>query len=518
MLPSPQLPRTRVALLRDYGLATVAVILAVLLCFALRDVLPVASLALLFVCAVTLVAVRSRLSIALYAAVVSALAYNFFFTDPRLTLTINSPSDVVAVVAFLITAVFVGQLAGRQHAQVVMLRTANAHARALQGLGERLATASDEGQVYRAGCETLATALGCDAVALARERGDGGTLRRLAAHPAAIELPPNDLAAADWVAAHVQAAGRFTSTLSGSSWWFVPLVVEGGCLGVIGMRFPSPLTFLSSDQQQLAGAIVQQIAQAADRTRLVANLESARVEGETERLRTALLSSVSHDLRSPLASVIGAASSLTAYGASLAETDRRELLESIRSESERLDRYIQNLLDMTRLGSGPMKLQRDWVALEEILGTAEVRLRKLFPAVQVVDEIEPGLPPLFVHAALVEQALFNVLENAAKFSPEGASIRVRARREAGNLALEVTDRGPGIPDDERKRIFDLFYTAARGDRAPRGSGLGLTIVRGMIGAHGGKVTADAGEGGVGTTIRISLPLAEPPPSAAEETG
>ncbi len=128
------------------------------------------------------------------------------------------------------------------------------------------------------------------------------------------------------------------------------------------------------------------------------------------------------------------------------------------------------------------------------------------------------MPPLFVHAALVEQALFNVLENAAKFSPEGASIRVRARRDAGNLALEVTDRGPGIPDEERKRIFDLFYTAARGDRAPRGSGLGLTIVRGMIGAHGGKVEAIAGDGGVGTTIRISLPLAEPPAPGGRRGG
>ena len=511
--PSPAARR-----LRDFALATAAVAAATLLGFALQPLLPVASLALLFVCAVTLVAVRSRVSIALYTALASALAYNFFFTDPRLTLRINSPGDIVAVVAFLITALFVGQLAGRQHAQVVMLRTANEHARALQSLGERLAAASDEGQVYRAGCEALAAALGCDAVALARERPDGGALRRSAAQPAAVELPPNEVAAADWVAVHAQPAGRFTSTLAGSSWWFVPLVVEGGCLGAIGLRFPATLAFLSTEHHHLAGAIVQQIAQAAERTRLVANLESARVEGETERLRTALLSSVSHDLRSPLASVIGAASSLTAYGESLAAADRRALLESIRSESERLDRYIQNLLDMTRLGSGPMKLQRDWVGLEEILGTAEARLRKLFPAVRVVAEIESGLPPLFVHAALVEQALFNVLENAAKFSPEGAPIRIRARREAAGLALEVTDRGPGIPEEERQRIFDLFYTAARGDRAPRGSGLGLTIVRGMIGAHGGKVAALAGEGGVGTTIRIFLPLAEPPTPAAEEAG
>jgi two-component system sensor histidine kinase KdpD len=270
----------------------------------------------------------------------------------------------------------------------------------------------------------------------------------------------------------------------------------------------------------LAEAIVQQTAQAAERTRLVASLENARIEGETERLRTALLSSVSHDLRSPLASVIGAASSLSAFGDTMPEADRRELLGSIRSEGERLDRYIQNLLDMTRLGAGAMKLQRDWVGLDEIAGSARARLARLFPATEVVIDLEPAgqaLPPLFVHAALVEQALFNVLENAAKFSPAGAPIVVRAVRAGDKLELEVVDRGPGIPEEERRRIFDLFYSGARGglegsgDRAARGSGLGLTIVRGMIGAHGGRVEALPGDGGSGTTIRMTLPLPEPPP-------
>ncbi|HLF56628.1 MAG TPA: ATP-binding protein [Thermoanaerobaculia bacterium] len=360
------------SLAAELGFAAAVVTAAVLACFPLQRFLPVASLALVFVCAVLAVAVRSRKSVALAAALLSSLGYNFFFTEPRLTLRVTNPAEIAAVATLLIAALLVGQLAGRLREQLVLLRTANELARV------------------------------------------------------------------------------------------------------------------------------------------------ARVESETERLRSALLSSVSHDLRSPLASVIGAASSLAEYGERLSPADRRQLADSIRSEGERLDRYIQNLLDMTRLGSGPLELRRDWVAFEEILSAARERLAKLAPAVEVVGEIEPGLPPLHVHAALVEQALFNVLENAAKFSPAGSPVLVRARREGPMIVIDVVDRGPGIPAEERKRIFDLFYSAARGDRRPQGTGLGLTIVRGMIGAHGGRVEALPGEDDLGTTIRIRLPLVEPPAPPAEE--
>jgi K+-sensing histidine kinase KdpD len=362
--------------------ATAVVAGAALVASQLHWLLPVASLALVFVCGVLLVAVRTRTSVALYAALASSLAYIFLFTEPRFTLRIASPNDVAAVATFVLAALVVGQLAGRQRAQVVAL--------------ERAAE------------------------------------------------------------------------------------------------------------------------QAGERARLLASLEAARVESETERLRNALLSSVSHDLRSPLASVIGAASSLAAYGDSMSADDRRELLESIRTEGERLDRYIQNLLDMTRLGSGPLELQRDWYALDEILAAASGRLHQSYPATEVIHRLEPNLPLLSVHAALVEQAIFNVLENAAEFSPPNAPIVVTARRAGDALELDITDRGPGIPEEERRRIFEKFFSVARGDRGRRGTGLGLTIVRGMIGAHGGFVSASAGEDGVGTTIRLRLPLLEAPPTLGED--
>jgi two-component system, OmpR family, sensor histidine kinase KdpD len=255
--------------------------------------------------------------------------------------------------------------------------------------------------------------------------------------------------------------------------------------------------------------MVQDIGQALERARLASELEGARVQGETERLRNALLSSVSHDLRSPLASMIGSAGTLSNYGDQLPPSERKELLDAILGEGQRLDRYIQNLLDMTRLGHGTLKLNRDWTDSAEIVASAVTRMRKLFPELRVDSTLPEETVLLFVHPALIEQALFNILENAARFSPPGEPVRVVVRVAGDRMFIDVTDRGPGIPEEERARIFDMFYSVARGDRAPQGTGLGLAICRGMIGAHGGSVEALPGDG-VGTTIRISLPLPPPP--------
>jgi two-component system sensor histidine kinase KdpD len=501
---------------REVALATLAVAASIAICWLIDDLLPIASLALVFVCAVLLVAARARRAASIYAAILAFLSYNFFFTEPRFTFRIYGPQDVIAVFSFLVTALVAGHLASRLRSQVVRLRAAHDHTRSLQTVAEKLASAADTGQVHAVGCSHLAAALGCAAVVCVRPAAEP-PVTPVAAEPPGTRLSDDDLAVAERASAQARAAGRFTPAASDSPWWFVPLCVENECLGAVGLRFPESLTSLADEQRRLAEAIVHQIALAAHRTQLVHTLERARVESETERLRTALLSSISHDLRSPLAAVIGAASSLTAYGDAMPESDRRELLVSIRTEGERLDRHIQNLLDMTRLGSGPMKLQRDWIGFDEILSTATARLRSLYPDLNVEGDLPADLPPLFVHPALVEQALFNVLENAAKFSPAGEAVRVLAWRDGDRLDIDVVDRGPGIPEIERRRIFDLFFTASRGDRGARGTGLGLTIARGMIGAHGGSVEALPGPDDRGTTIRMALPIVSPPAVAAVES-
>jgi len=223
-----------------------------------------------------------------------------------------------------------------------------------------------------------------------------------------------------------------------------------------------------------------------------------------------LLASVSHDLRTPLTVMRGSIESLQSLGEVLTPADSAELLETTRLECERLDRYIQNLLDMTRLGHGALTLARDWIAADELIGAALQRLRSVL-APFTVDVVSPAtLPLLWIHPALIEQALINVLENAARFSPAGGRILVEALQDNDRLCLTVSDQGPGIPVEERERIFDMFYTAARGDRGGQGTGLGLAICQGMVGAHGGQVLVSDAEGGQGTRIALCLPLHPPP--------
>ena len=455
-------------------------------------------LSMIFILAVVLVASRTRLAAAALAAALCFLAYNFFFLAPRFTLLISAHRSVVTAVLFLAAALIAGRLASKLRMQVLALRAANAHATVLQALGRRLGAATDLGQVLEAGREALARHPGAEAWLQVGEAG----------------VPPGppdaiDAGAVDWVRTHGQPAGRYTETLSGTAWWYLPLRDAERVAGIAALRFGIEQRSLPLEQRRLAEAMVEDIARAVSRVRLVADLETARVSGETERLRSALLSSVSHDLRSPLASMIGSASSLASYGTSMGEDDRRSLLDTIRQEGERLDRYIQNLLDMTRLGHTGLTLNRDWIGVDELIGSAVARLQRYQPEAGVLTTITDDLAPIWVHPALLEQAVFNVLENAAKFSPAGEPVEVDARMVEGALRIDVRDRGPGIPDEERSRIFDMFYSVERGDRGRQGTGLGLTICQGMVGAHGGDVQALPGRGGRGTLIRMTLPLMTP---------
>lgn len=464
-------------------------------------------LSMVFLVAVLMVASRTRMSTAVATAALCFLAYDFFFIEPRYTFFIGAQRGVATVVLFLAAALIAGRLASRLRMQVLALRAANVHATAMQQLGRSLSQAADLGQVVQAGAQALHTALQADVwMRLHDEVGP---------RPARQVLQPKDLSAANWTARQGQPSGRFTDTLTQSAWWFVPVRSGADVLGVIALRFPAGMARLSFEQRRLAESMAEDLGQAALRTRLVADLESARISGETERLRSALLSSVSHDLRSPLSSMIGAADSLLSYGADMTPQDRVSLLETISVEGERLDRYIQNLLDMTRLGHQGLSLKRDWIGIDELVGSASRRLQRYHPALRIDLDLPADLPIILVHPALIEQALFNVLENAAKFSPPDQAIQVRVRASAGQACqIDVSDRGPGIPEPERHRIFDMFYSVERGDRGREGTGLGLTIVQGIIGAHMGSVQALAGPDGTGTTIRLTLPASPP---ATEET-
>ncbi|MBS0199118.1 MAG: sensor histidine kinase KdpD [Proteobacteria bacterium] len=485
--------------LGDFWQATLISVVFVAIAAVAKRWLDISDLSMIFIVAVLVVATRTRVAAALYAAVLCFFAYDFFFIPPYFTLYISAQRGVTTALLFLVTALLAGRLAARLRTQVVALRASNAHATALESLSRDLAAAADPGDVERAGRNALKRVLGARAIV---HLGSGT--------PASDDLDDKALAAAQWTFAHGQPAGRFTATLSACPWWFLPLRGNGNTIGWVGLRMDDAVERLAAEQQRLAEAMTDDIAQAALRTRLVGDLQDARMTGETERLRSALLSSVSHDLRSPLAAIIGSASSLQHYGAQMDGHDRDELLDTIRTEGQRLDRYIQNLLDMTRLGHGGLKLNRDWIGVDEVVGAAVERICKFVPGALVEVDIESGLAPLWVHPALVEQALFNIIENAAKFSPPGKPVRVQAGDIAdGALQVDIIDQGPGIPEADRARIFDMFYSVERGDRGRHGTGLGLTIAQGMIGAHGGAVAALPGRDGRGTCIRITLPRTMP---------
>ncbi len=488
---------------REYSFATLVATLAVLLGMLAEHVLDFNDVSTIFLTGVLLVATRSRLWVAFYTAGLSFLAYNFFFTDPRFSFSIDAHQDVIKLSLFFLTALVCSRLAVTLRAQVLSLGAANAHGSALQKLGQKLATAADEISVLRAGAKLITEQTAAEVVVLLQ---GAKSLEQSISEPSAIELSLSDRAAADWSYTHAKNAGRFTDTLQALRWWFTPIVTHDKPIGVLALRMPERMEILLPELEALIHAIVVEIGQTLARTRLTEALESARRTGETEQLRSALLASVSHDLRSPLASIIGSAETLTLYQETLSLEDKTELASGILQEGKRLDRYIQNLLDMTRLGHGTLQINRDWISAAEIVGSATLRLRKQLPELQIEIDVAATLPLLYVHPALIEQALFNVLENGAHYTPKGTALRVAARVDEGKMEIDVIDQGPGIPEDQRQRIFDIFYSLERGDRGRQGTGMGLTICQGMVGAHGGTVEAFAGPDNVGTVVRISLPI------------
>lgn len=486
-----------------YGAAVLATGIAAAIAEGLSGLLELPNISLVFLAAVLLVAVRSSRGPALFCALLGFLAYDFLFIPPAFSLTINREQDVLTLAFFLLMALLTGDLAARQRRQLQALRLTQRETLALLDFTRQLSAASDRQAVVSVTLKHLGGS--GQQVCLLLPEGQAGLLPQ----PTDLPLADNERIAAEWAWKQEKPAGCGTDTLPSGRWWWWPLLAEGGSLAVLGVRRDDTQPLEHAERRHLA-SLAQPLAQALARVRLSEDLEAARLHGETEQLRSALLASVSHDLRTPLTVMRGSIDALATLGEAIPASDRQELLDATRQEAERLDRYIQNLLDMTRLGHGSLQLARDWVDPGDILASALQRLQPLLAGLQVITRVEAGLPLLWVHPALIEQALVNVLENAIRFSEPGGRLEISLRRQVGELQISVADEGPGIPLEDRARIFDMFYTAARGDRGGQGTGLGLAICQGMVGAHGGRVSVDDGLDGRGTTLRMHLPLPTPP--------
>jgi len=294
--------------------------------------------------------------------------------------------------------------------------------------------------------------------------------------------------------------------LAGEAWLFLPLRTPRGVGAVLGITRDPPNPLLTPDERRLLDALADQAAVAIERIALTAEIDETRVLRETERLRSALLTSISHDLRTPLASVLAALSSLRREDGEQDPEARQELLETAQEEAERLNRFVGNLLDITRLEGDALVVKRDMVDLADVVGSAMRRVRKLLAGRSVKIDIADDLPMVRLDFVLFEQVLFNLLDNAAKYSPPASTVSIRAIRSGDSIALQIADEGSGIPAQDLERVFDKFYRLKSSDRQRAGTGLGLAICRGFIEAQGGTIGASNRKGQPGTVFTITLPL------------
>jgi two-component system sensor histidine kinase KdpD len=487
-----------------YILATGYVAIALGVSVVLDQVLDVRNLALVFLMAVLTSAVIHGLRPALYSCILSALSFNFFFLPPRYTLTIDDPESVLALLFFFGVAIIASNLTATVQRQAAGARQRARTTEDLYLFSKKLAGTGTLDDVLWATAFQLASMLKVRVVLLLPE---GDTIAVKAGYPPDDTLVDADIAAARWAWEHNHAAGRGADTLPGAQRLYVPLRTGRTAVGVIGLdsdRRDGPL--LTPEQQRLLDALADQAALAIERIQLVADVDRAKLAAEADRLRSALLTSISHDLKTPLAAILGASGTLRDYFNSMTEQDRNDLLSTIVDESERLNRFIANLLDMTKIESGAMEPNYALHYAGDIAGSALRRAAKILGRHRTEMTIPPDLPMVRVDPVLFEQVLFNLLDNAAKYSPDGSVIRITGRADAEHVIVQVSDEGPGIPQADVDRIFDTFYRVRKGDQVRAGTGLGLSICRGFIEAMGGTITAGNRTDRSGAIFTIRLPV------------
>jgi two-component system sensor histidine kinase KdpD len=440
---------------------------------------------------------------ALATCLVSVLAYNFFFLPPLYTFTIADPDNVAALFFFAVVAMIASNLTSRVRNQAVVARQRAKATEDLYLFSRKLGGAVTLDDLLWATAYQIALMLKVRVVLLLPE---GESLALRAGYPPEDTLGEADLAAAKWCWQNNQPAGRGADTLPGAKRLFLPMRTGRGPIGIVGLDNDQPGPLLSPDQRRLFDALCDQAALAIERTNLAEDVDRARLTAETDRLRSALLTSISHDLRTPLASILGSITSLRAYSKTFDDAAKDELMGTVQEEAERLNRFIANLLDMTRLESGAIEPRFGAVDLPEVVSSAVKRAGRILADHRIELRLQPDLPLLRLDFVLFEQVLFNLLDNAAKYSPAGSAIQLQAERSGERVELRLLDEGDGIPPEDLELIFDKFYRVHAGDQRRAGTGLGLAICRGFVEAMGGTVAAANRSDRKGAVFTIRLPV------------
>jgi two-component system sensor histidine kinase KdpD len=487
------------------GAAFLSVVAAVGVGQGLAHLLSLPNLSMIFLTAVLFCAMQFGTRAAVIAALLSFLAYNFFFIEPLYTLTIAQPHELFALLIFLVVAVLTGSMAGRIRHQATSALKSSETTQGLYEFSTKLATATNADEVFWSTVSHAQKTLGGKSVMLVPQ---DGLLETQAAWPPDEPLDTAEQSAARWAFEKGENAGWRTGTLPNVQFRFQPLKTAQRTVGVFGFAPSIPGSPLSAEQERNLAAITEQAAIALDRALLVGESVKSAALLENERTRDALLASLSHDLRTPLATITGSASTLRELGAGLTSKQRLELATSIEQEADRLTRFVTNLLDMSRIESGAIKVRRDWVDLTDVIRRAVERSQKVFPGSSTRVNLAQDLPFARGDSHLVEQVIFNLLDNAHKYGGDG-EVSVHARRDGEDILISITDEGPGIKSIDLERVFEKFYRGGGTDGRKPGTGLGLSICRGLIEAMGGTIQAQSPAiRKRGTRMIVRLPIGE----------
>ena len=497
----PALPTDWPAYLR----AAVVVGLATGVAFGLFPFSELSNLVMVYLLGIVIVAMRTGRGPSLLAAVLSVAAFDFFFVPPRFTFAVTDARYLFTFLVMLIVGLVISGLTVRTRAQAEAAHHREQQTAALYAMSRELAGTRGVDNLLQVAVRHVTDVFHGQVVVLVP--GNGGTLTAWTGGQ--FEVDANELGVARWVYEHRQPAGLGTTTLPGASALHVPLIGSTGAVGVLGLRPTDRHAMDEPERLHQFETFASQTALALERANLATDAQEAEVRIETERLRNSLLSSVSHDLRTPLATITGAVSTILDEGTRLDETTRRELLESVHEEAERLNRLVQNLLEMTRLESGALQLRKDLHPPEEVIGAALSRLGKRLGDRRVTTRVPPDLPLVAMDDVLIEQVLVNLLDNAIKYTPAGSPLDIIATATEQNLTIEVADRGPGLPPGREDKVFEKFYQTEPGEG--RGAGLGLAICQGIVRAHGGRIWAQ-NLPGRGVAFLFTLPLVAPSPA------
>ncbi len=504
--PLPKLAMNARGLGKEAGIAVASVACAVVVGEALTAALKLPNLSMIFLAAVLFTGMRFGTRAAVIASFLSFVAFNFFFIPPVYTFTVAQPQELFALLIFLGVSVLTGSMTGRVRDQREgVIKNADIM-RSLYDYSRKLSGASNVDDVLWAAAAHLHSMFGGRIVLLVAE-GDELDLR--AAWPPDAQLDATAMTAARWAQQKNEPAGWGTGTLPNVDFQFRPLVAARGPIAVCGFEPHSPDQPISGDDERALASILNQTAIALDRVLLAREAVDAAAMQENEKVRDALLASLSHDLRTPLSAIAGAATSLRALGDKMKPEERTELLSSIEEETARLSRFVANLLDMSRIEAGGLKVNRDLVDVADVVQGAVERSRKAFPKQPVKVNLAPDLPFVRGDDRLLEQVLFNLLDNAHKYAADSGAA-IHGRKEGDDVVLSVTDEGPGVKPADLEKIFEKFYRGGRADGRKPGTGLGLSICRGLIQAMGGSIVAQSpAVRRRGTRIVIRLPAAAP---------